>query len=129
MRLETLEGSVSLKGPKGEVLVGAGQGATLGTDGAPSAPATLPAVVDGLAPRRGPVGAAGLSWRAVPGAARYVVEFARDAEFVREPRRELVVGTSLPANAVPSGVTWWRVSAQDAGGFSGPTSKVYRVTR
>ncbi|MEN9800483.1 MAG: hypothetical protein RL653_4180 [Pseudomonadota bacterium] len=129
MRLETLEGAVALKGPGGEVLVGAGQGAVLGADGTPSAPSVLPAVVEGLAPRRGPVGAAGLSWRAVPGAAGYVVEFARDAEFVREPRRERADGTSLPASAVPEGTSWWRVSAQDARGFSGPTSKVYRVTR
>lgn len=120
---------MALKGLGGEVLVGVGQGAVLGTDGTPSAPSALPAVVDGLTPRRGAVGAAGLSWGAVPGASLYVVEFALDAEFVREPRRELVDGTALPSSAVPAGTSGWRASAQDARGLSGPTSKFYRVSR
>jgi len=56
-------------------------------------------------------------WRPVPGAARYVVEVAQDAEFLVEPRRHSVTAPALAASALAAGALWWRVPAVNAAGF------------
>jgi len=56
-------------------------------------------------------------WSPVPGAARYVVEVAQDAEFLVEPRRHSVTAPALAASALAAGALWWRVPAVNAAGF------------
>ncbi len=126
-RIETLDGEVSLTGKLDSVVVGAGRGSRVGVDGFPERTRSLPAAPVVVKPLRGPVAfGQELRWEPVPGAASYIVEIARDAEFSRfvSSREahavETVIGTDLAA-----GKWFWRVAAVDADGFVGATSKVY----
>ena len=60
----------------------------------------------------------------------YRIEVARDADFVVEPREVNVAAVTTLSwpEALPRGKWFWRVTAVNAGGFMGPTSKVYAFT-
>jgi hypothetical protein len=129
-RLETEGGAVQLTGSKSAVRVGAGYGSRGDATGTPEKPRALLAAPLGLRPVAGVAGAgAPLSWRAVPGAASYVIDIARDAYFTRGFRS---VKSPGPSQAVPAQLVkakwFWRVRAVDRDGFVGMPSKVYAFT-
>ncbi len=133
-RLETLEGVVALASaldPNAKpVEVAAGQGSVVSAAGEPSPPTALPGAPRVTSPLKGPLGAdARFDWQAVEGAASYRLELARDADFLVEPRSANTVEATLSwPEALPAGKWFWRVTAFDGQGFSGPPSKVYAVT-
>jgi hypothetical protein len=81
-------------------------------------------------PLKGPLGAdARFEWQATPDVGVYLVEVARDADFVVEPRTMNVTVTTLSwPEALPKGKWFWRVTGVNGDGFTGPSSKVYAFT-
>ena len=70
-----------------------------------------------------------LEWQPVADVAKYRVELARDADFLVEARSELVTATTLSwPEQLAKGKWFWRVTGIDAGGFAGPSSRVYAFT-
>ncbi len=133
-KLETIEGMVALGSatdPTAKpVEVPAGQGALVSKDGKPTAPHALPAPPNVLGPLKGPLGGdARLDWSAVDGAASYLVEIARDADFVVESTTTTVSAATLSwPEPLAKGKWFWRVTAIDSAGFTGAPSKVYAFT-
>ncbi len=134
-RIETLEGLVAVT-PSAEpnatpVELAKGQGTVVGAEGKIAPPRALPAEPRATAPLKGAIGAdQRFEWQPVSDAASYVVEVARDADFIVEAKSERVAGAatlSWPA-ALPKGKWFWRVTALDAAGFAGPESKVHAFT-
>ena len=59
----------------------------------------------------------------------FLVEVARDADFVVEPRTLNVTATTISwPEALPKGKWFWRVTGVNGDGFSGASSKVYAFT-
>ncbi len=133
-RLETLEGVVAVtpaNDPKAKpVEVTAGHGTQVTPEGKVSPPSTLPEAPVLSSPLKGALGAAArFQWKAVEGAAQYKLELARDADFLIEARSASVSEPSMSwAEPLAKGKWFWRVTALDANGFSGPSSKVYAFT-
>lgn len=122
-RLETLEGAVVLTGDAGEAEVAAGFGSAIDSSGAPTSPSKLPSAPRVKTPLEGPMTAKGLKWAGA--GASYVVELARDAEFLVDTQLTSVDSRGhLPA--LESGDWYWRVAAVDAAGFTGLWSSVHR---
>ncbi len=68
------------------------------------------------------------AWAAVPDAAGYRLQIARNAEFTETVRDERVKATkSVPAPALDSGVWYWRVAAYDDYGSLGDISLPRRL--
>ncbi len=133
-RLETLEGVVVMSSAidpsAAPVEVPAGQGAIVTVAGKTAPPIPLPVTPQVVSPLKGALGAdARLEWLPVPDAANYFVEVARDADFIVEPRNKTVTDPTLswPDQLAP-GKWFWRVTAINAQGFEGPSSKVYAFT-
>lgn len=126
LRLETLSGQVELAGSNGTVTIAAGEASRVGSDGAPSVPRAVPGEPRVTA-GRGVLPAGGLAWEPVPGAAGYVVELARDAEFVLEVRSFDVGagGTALAIEAPAPGTWFWHVAGRTGDGFTGAWSRTY----
>ena len=78
-----------------------------------------PAVVK---PKDGPLKGA-LRWKGK--AEGYIVEVARDAEFVLEVQQVDLDGKRWKPPLLESGTWFWRVTAVDEAGFMGASSKVY----
>lgn len=57
-----------------------------------------------------------LSWYAVPGAARYRVQFARDTTFAQPIINQVIDAPPLSTGRQAAGVYWWRVQAIPAEG-------------
>lgn len=133
-RLETLEGVVAIGSatdPSAPMVdVPAGQGTVVSADGKTAPPSALPAAPVVVGPLKGPLGAdARFEWKPVPDAATYLVELARDADFIVEPRSITVSDPTVSwPEALPKGKWFWRVTGISGQGFSGPSSKVYAVT-
>ncbi len=133
-KLETLEGVVAVaptNDPTAKpVEVTAGHGVAVSAEGKVSAPSTLPEAPVVLSPLKGALGAdARFEWQPVADAATYRVELARDADFVSDTRSADVNATTLSwTEALPKGKWFWRVTALDAKGFAGASSKVYAFT-
>ncbi|MBK7857753.1 MAG: FecR domain-containing protein [Archangiaceae bacterium] len=134
-RLETLEGLVAVSATRepnaAPVEVPAGRGTVVGAEGKISPPTALPAEPKVTAPLKGPVGPQQrLEWQPVPDVAAYVVEVARDADFMVEAKSERVaLGTTLSWPApLASGKWFWRVTGVDSAGFLGAPSRVYAFT-
>lgn len=133
-RLETLEGVVALASATdpnaAPVDVAAGQGATVTREGKPTPATPLPTSPLVIGPLKGALGAdARLEWMPVTGAATYLVEVARDADFIVEPRSNTVSEPTLSwPEPLPAGKWFWRVTAINSQAFSGPSSKVYAFT-
>ena len=126
-RVETVKGKVELGAPKGKVDVAAGQGSQVDESGQPEAPRALLAAPKVTGPTHGTLTAdTALEWAAVPDAASYRLEFAKDAEFSSAVQQSNVTSTRASVAALDASHRWfWRVSAIDAGGFVGLPSKVY----
>lgn len=134
-RLETLEGLVAITPaatPNATPIeVPAGQGAVVSSEGKVSPPKPLPGAPLVTSPLKGPLGGdARFEWQAVTGVASYRVELARDADFLVEARSANVTAANTLswAEALPKGKWFWRVTAVNGDGFTGPTSKVYAFT-
>ncbi|MCA2977743.1 MAG: FecR domain-containing protein [Myxococcaceae bacterium] len=133
-RLETLEGAVGVvpaSDPSATpVVVSAGQGTLVSRDGRVAPPTALPEEPQPASPLKGPLGPdARLEWQAVAGAASYRVELARDADFLVDAKSATTEATSLSwPEALSKGKWFWRVTAVDAKGFSGPASRIYAFT-
>lgn len=134
-RIETLEGLVAVT-PTADpsstpVELPKGQGTLVGAEGKIAPPRALPAEPRVTAPLKGAIGAdQRFEWQPVTDAAAYVVEVARDADFIVEAKSERVAGAATVSwpSALPKGKWFWRVTALDASGFAGPPSKVYAFT-
>ena len=133
-RLETLQGVVGIT-PSATpnavpVEVAAGQGAVVSSDGKVSAPKALPLAPLLTSPLKGALGPdARFEWQAAPDVALYLVEIARDADFVVEPRTLNVNTVTLSwPEALPKGKWFWRVTGVNGEGFTGPSTKVYAFT-
>jgi len=130
-RLETLTGLVllgSATDPSAPpVAVAAGQGALVSSEGKVEAPQPLPVAPRVDRPLHGPLPAdRELHYMAVPGAAQYRVELARDADFLDAAQERLSPTSSLVLREpLPAGKWFFRVSAKNAAGFFGPPSQVY----
>ncbi len=130
-RLETLAGVVAIGSatdPKAKPIeVPAGKGTTVTSTGEASVPSALPEAPKAVGPLKGPIGAeTRLEWQASVGAATYKVEVARDADFLIDAQSTTVSETSVSwAEPLAKGKWFWRVTAIDGQGFSGPSSKVY----
>ncbi len=125
-RLETLQGAVALEGQAAAVDVAALYGSRVGADGTPEAPRPLLAPPRAIEPLNGALGRRGLRWSGVPKADGYVVEVARDAEFVLDVRTARTTGSAKALDGpVDAGAWFWRVAAVDADGFVGPWSFVH----
>jgi hypothetical protein len=133
-RLETLEGTVGVvpaSNPSATpVEVGAGQGTLVSPDGRIEPPSALPGEPVPTSPLKGPIGAdARLDWQPVTGATSYRVELARDADFLVDAKSASTEATTLSwPEALAKGKWFWRVTALDTKGFSGPSSKIYAFT-
>jgi len=134
-RLETTEGSVMLAGKVNGVAgkpveVPAGRGSAVDVKGAVAPPRSLPAAPRVAAPLKGALpGDRTLHWEAVPGAGAYLVEFARDADFVQARVTFTSKTSSLAVDrSLADGKWFWRVTAQDENGFGGAASRVYAFT-
>lgn len=134
-RLETLEGLVAIaptNDPNAKpVEVPAGQGTLVSAEGKASTPKPLPEAPKVTGPLKGALGAeARLEWQAVPDAASYKVELARDADFLVEGKAQTVENATTLSwpEALAKGKWFWRVTGMNAEGFSGPSSKVYAFT-
>jgi hypothetical protein len=134
-RLETLEGAVALGSatdPKAPVVeVTAGKGAVVTSEGKVGPPRTLPAAPQPKTPLKGALGAEQrLEWDAATEAASYLVEVARDADFLVEAKSATVAAATTLSWAEPlaKGKWFWRVTGADGQGFFGPSSKVYAFT-
>jgi hypothetical protein len=134
-RLETLEGLVAIaptNDPNAKpVEVPAGQGTLVNAEGKASTPKPLPEAPKVTGPLKGALGAeARLEWQAVPDAASYKVELARDADFLVEGKAQTVENATTLSwpEALAKGKWFWRVTGMNAEGFSGPSSKVYAFT-
>lgn len=130
-RLETVEGRVLLGSAvdrtQPPVEVPAGQGARVSDTGKVEPPQPLPAAPAIVGPLRGALPAsAELSFAAVPGATQYRIELAQDADFILQAQEFTTPTTPfvLPRRPAP-GKWFWRVTAMNAAGFSGATSKVH----
>ena len=133
-RLETLQGVVGIT-PSATpnataVEVPAGQGTVVSAEGKVSPLRPLPMVPSLTSPLKGPLGAdARFEWQASADVAVYLVEVARDADFVVEPRTLNVTATTVSwPEALPKGKWFWRVTGVNGDGFSGASSKVYAFT-
>lgn len=125
-RVETLEGNVALSANQAEVAVEGGYGSRVKAEGAaPEAPRKLLAAPEVKAPRLGTVSPASpLEWQPVAGARSYLVELARDADFLSGLR--LYSSQLSPLTLEPLEGKWfWRVFPVDADGFVGFPSKIY----
>lgn len=134
-RLETLEGLVAITPaatPNATPIeVPAGQGTVVSSEGKVSPPKPLPGAPLVTSPLKGPLGGdARFEWQAVADVASYKVELARDADFLVEARSANVTAANTLswAEALPKGKWFWRVTAVNGDGFTGPTSKVYAFT-
>lgn len=133
-KLETLEGIVAIASATDPnavpIEVPAGQGTTVSAEGKPAAPTTLPQAPLVVGPLKGTLNAdARFEWQAVPEAAEYRVEVARDADFVVDLTTTTVSATTLSwPEALAKGKWFWRVTGVDAKGFVGAPSKVYAFT-
>ncbi|MFT7518330.1 MAG: hypothetical protein ACI9MC_000461 [Kiritimatiellia bacterium] len=124
-RLETLTGLVEFEGSSSSVMVGALHGSILGTSGTPTEPESLLAAPAIRSPLGGTITDKGLRWKRVKQATNYVVEAARDAEFVLEGARHEAAATSMVPD-LSDGTWYWRVASVDTNGFVGPWSEVYQ---
>ncbi len=71
-------------------------------------------------------------WNPVPGAAKYVVQVARDAAFTPDTivLTSEVTGTAfVPTEVLPSTTYYWRVRAFDTNGEEGDSSASWQVTK
>jgi hypothetical protein len=131
-RLETLEGAVRLSSASAAaaVEVAAGQGARVSASGTVGPARPLPAPPRVVSPLWGELLApAVLTWAAGPDATTYLVELARDADFLRAATEYGATGSSLALPARPASGKWfWRVTACSAEGFFGAPSPVYSFT-
>lgn len=133
-KLETLEGVVAVRSASdpaaAPIEVPAGQGAVVSADGKAPALRTLPLEPRVVSPQKGALGAeARFEWQPVPDAAAYLVEVARDADFLVEPRATQVAAATVSwPEPLPKGKWFWRVTAADGQGFQGPSSRVYAFT-
>ncbi|MBE2251783.1 MAG: FecR domain-containing protein [Myxococcus sp.] len=133
-RLETLEGVVAIapaNDPNAKpVEVPAGKGTTMSVDGKTAEPTALPQPPQVVGPLKGALGAdARLEWQPVPEASSYLVEVARDADFVVDLTDTTVQTTTVSwPTPLAKGKWFWRVTGIDAKGFSGASSKVYAFT-
>ncbi len=129
-RLETTEGAVVLGGKHGTVRVGAAFGSRVDASGTPEAPRPLLTAPAGLRPTRGALALTQpLTWKPVPGAVRYMVDVAEDAEFSRGLTTRSTATPSLALARSSRGKRFWRVMAVDRDGFVGMPSKVYAFVR
>jgi hypothetical protein len=133
-RLETLEGTVGVT-PANDpnatpVEVAAGQGTVVSKEGRVATPSALPAEPVPTSPLKGPIGAdARLDWQPVPNATGYHVELARDADFLIDAKSATTDAPTLSwPEVLAKGKWFWRVTAIDAKGFWGPSSKIYAFT-
>ena len=126
-RVETLQGKVELGAPKGKVDVAAGQGSQVDESGLPEPARKLLPAATVEEPTHGSVApGTQLTWRAVPGAATYRLEVARDAEFSTQTQQIRCNDARWPITGLDASRRWfWRVAAVDSAGFTGMTSKVY----
>ena len=93
--------------------------------------AVLPQAPLVTAPLKGALGAdARLEWQPVTDAVSYVIEVARDADFLVEGRSQTVQAANTLSwpEPLPRGKWFWRVTGVNGDGFNGPSSKVYAFT-
>lgn len=126
-RVETLSGTVSLAGPRGQVFVARGEGSLVDAGGYPSEPRPLLLPPRIVAPVFGPrADGELLLWEPVPQAVSYQVEFARNAQFDDAAWETTAAGDRMLVNAAHRPGKWfWRVTAVDPAGFEGFASKIY----
>jgi len=129
-RLETLDGEVALAGleaDSAEVAVLKGFGSRVDESGAPSAPSALPKAPEVRGPLDGEhVRSDDLRWKPVSDARGYVLQFARDAEFVLDvSSQDAAAETAGLGPDLDAGTWFWRVAATDTEGFVGDWSKVH----
>ena len=130
-RLETLDGTVELKGSKGTVWVNRGQGSRVLAGGLPEKPRQLLLASELISPLKGDVPAGVvLKWNPVKGAVKYDLRIARDAEFTSEI---FVAVSESPmyqlGSEIAAGKWFWRVIAVDKDGYRGLPSKIYSFER
>jgi hypothetical protein len=133
-RLETLEGVVAIGSATDPstppVEVSAGQGSVVSAEGRVSPPTALPDAPQVVKPLKGKLSAdARFEWKPLAEAATYLVEVARDADFVVESRSTTVSDPTVSwPEPLAKGKWFWRVTAVNGQGFSGASSKVYAFT-
>ncbi len=134
-RIETLVGSVGVT-PAAEpnapaIEISSGRGTLVSAQGKVGPARAIPAEPRVTSPQKGPIGAdQRFEWQPVPDVAAYVVEVARDADFIVDAQFETVAGAATLSWSVPlaKGKWFWRVTGTDAAGFAGVPSKVYAFT-
>lgn len=128
-RLEVLEGAVDFGSTEQNISVAGNFGSLVDVAGnVPVAPHALPmAPAELLTPTErevlsGPISNYRFSWTAVPGAVRYHLEIAADAEFKQLMDETWVSGTdaelmSLSIDSLEPGTYFWRVATIDTDGY------------
>jgi hypothetical protein len=117
---ETLEGLVAVSGSQAEVSIPADFGTRVARNSAPLAPVRLlPAPDLGALPATNSAGQLKLKWPAVPGAVRYRLQLAADAEF-----HSFLIDTAVDAPqadlpAPADGNYWLRIRPTDGLGLEG----------
>ncbi len=129
-RIENLHGAVDLEGQNDHSFLARGQGSQVDYSGFPEPPRPLLSAATIDSPLFGDVArGSDLSWRPVPTASYYQVEFARDADFTVAKRMVPVQinGSPVIPDNLDAGRWFWRVTAVDSDGFVGYPSKVYSI--
>lgn len=126
--IEVLAGEVMVKLGTTEAKVGAGQGLRADTVAATLARTRLPAAPGGRKPRWGKVEDLLLSWKPVAGASSYLVEVARDVDFLGVISRHDVESTSLRHGFGP-GDYYWRVRTRAQSGFGSVPWPILKFTK
>lgn len=127
-RLANFDGEIAVTAQGATVHVRRNQGTLVEPGAAPREPVDLLPAPQLLAPADGEqllAIRANLRWSAVPSAAAYWLEVARDPEMTELVLSDTAVGaTDLGLDLGADGVYYWRVSAVDASGLPGPAAPV-----
>jgi outer membrane protein OmpA-like peptidoglycan-associated protein len=124
-RLEVLSGLVHARAGDTEVAAEPGRAFRI-EDGAASAETfPLPPHPQKRAPTRGEVENAQLSWQGTAGAVAYVVEVAKDVDFLDLAARRETAATSVSLD-LPAGTYYWQVRARDREGLESASWPIYQ---
>jgi hypothetical protein len=127
VRVEALAGEARVRAGGRDLDLRAGQGVRILPGGGAPAARPLPPAPSGRAPRRGEVPGARLSWKAPAGAAGYLVEVAKDVDFLDLVATRDEVKTEVTLD-LPAGAYYWRVRARDRDGFESVPWPIFKFT-
>lgn len=117
-RVEVLAGAARVVASDGEHALSSGDGLRVDTIAGSAVNHQLPRAPGSRKQEAGAAEATRLTWAKVAGAMAYLVELARDVDFLDVVARHEVAAEKLELS-LPAGAYHWRVHARDTAGFEG----------